>query len=159
MKKNNIMIISDMNHIKKILFTLIGVPVVILLIGCNNTPAGGVKSAEQFSSTDTAVISFREYEHDFGKIAAGEKVACIFTFENKGKGPLVIKSVTSSCGCTVPKYDTKPIPTGGTGIVEVVFDSSGRNGIQTKTITVSSNASKPVVLLKISGDVISSTNN
>jgi hypothetical protein len=147
-----------MDHIKKLLFTLVGVPVVILLIGCNNTTGGG-KPAELISSTDTAVISFREYEHDFGKIAAGEKVACIFTFENKGKGPLVIKSVTSSCGCTVPKYDTKPIPTGSTGIVEVVFDSSGRNGRQTKTITVSSNASKPIVLLKISGDVISSTNN
>jgi len=36
----------------------------------------------------------------------------------------------------------------------VVFDTSGRNGMQTKTITVKSNASKPVVLIKITAEVI-----
>lgn len=147
-----------MKELKKILFILIAVLTAIFGYECNNNPAGRVKPSNQIVPTDTAVISFREYEHDFGIIAEGEKVACIFTFGNTGKGPLVISSVTSSCGCTVPKYDTKPIIPGGTGIVEVVFDSSGRNGRQTKTITVMSNASKSIVLLKISGEVISSTN-
>jgi hypothetical protein len=69
----------------------------------------------QISGTDTAIIAFNEYEHDLGKITAGEKVASIFTFENKGKGPLVVLSVETSCGCTVPKYDTKPIDPGSSG--------------------------------------------
>ena len=43
------------------------------------------------------------------------------------------------------------------GNLEVVFDTSGRNGMQTKTITVKSNASIPVVLLKITAEVV--TNN
>jgi hypothetical protein len=148
-----------MKHLKNILFIMIIIPAILVLSCNNNKPSGGSNSREQVVSADTAVISFREYEHDFGKIAEGEKVACIFTFENTGKGPLVLSSVTSSCGCTVPKYDTKPIAPGGTGIVEVVFDTSGRSGRQTKSITVSSNASKPIVLLRISGDVITSTNN
>jgi hypothetical protein len=147
-----------MEKLQKMLFVLIAILTAIVGYACNNNPAGSVKPSNQIVSTDTAVISFREYEHDFGKITEGEKVACIFTFGNSGKGNLVISSVTSSCGCTVPKYDTKPISPGGTGIVEVVFDSSGRNGRQTKTITVMSNASKSIVLLKISGEVISSTN-
>jgi len=115
--------------------------------------------SSHISATDTAKISFKEYEHNFGKITAGEKVACIFTFQNTGTGPLVISSATTSCGCTVSKYDDKPVSPGNSGIIEVVFDSSGRNGIQTKTVTVKSNASRPVVLLKITGEVISSTNN
>jgi hypothetical protein len=143
---------------KILLFVII---LLSLFIGysCKNNSVGGVRSSFQTFSTDTAIISFREYEHDFGKVTEGEKVACIFTFKNSGKGPLVISSVTTSCGCTVPKYETKPIAPEGTGLVEVVFDSSGRNGLQTKTITVKSNASKPIILLRITGEVITSSNN
>jgi hypothetical protein len=140
-----------------IINTLYILVAIILLYSCKNSSSG--RSSPNIAGSDTAIISFSEYEHDFGKLVEGEKVACTFTFENKGKGPLVISSVASSCGCTVPKYDTKPIPGGGTGIVEVVFDSSGRKGRQTKTITVNSNASKSIVLLRITGEVISSTNN
>ena len=57
-------------------------------------------------------LIFREYEHNFGKVAEGEKVSYVFTFDNKGTADLVITSATTTCGCTVPKYDTKPIPPG-----------------------------------------------
>jgi hypothetical protein len=149
-----------MKLLKNILLILFSVQMALFAYACNsNKPAVGPNQAGQVSSADTAKIFFTEYEHDFGKIAEGEKVACIFKFENRGKGPLVLSSVSSSCGCTVPKYDTKPIASGGTGIVEVVFDTTGRSGKQTKTITVNSNASAPIVLLRISGEVITSTNN
>jgi hypothetical protein len=104
---------------------------------------------------EPAEISFSEYEHDFGKITEGEKVAHIFTFENKGPGNLVISSASTSCGCTVTKYDRKPIPAGKGGSLEVVFDSNGRNGIQTKTISVNSNSKTEVVILKITAEIIS----
>jgi hypothetical protein len=104
---------------------------------------------------ESAEISFSEYEYNFGKITEGEKVAHIFTFENKGPGSLVISSASTSCGCTVTKYDRKPIPSGKGGSLEVVFDSNGRNGIQTKTISVNSNSKTQIVLLKITADVIS----
>ncbi len=102
---------------------------------------------------DTAEISFHVYEHNFGKVKEGEKVAYIFAYENKGPGNLVIHSVSSSCGCTVPKYDKKPIPPGGEGRMEVVFNTSGFSGMQTKTITVRSNSRTPVVILKIIAEI------
>jgi hypothetical protein len=123
---------------------------------CNQ---GRTKSSNLNSTTDTAIISFTEYEHDFGKVIEGEKVALTFTFENKGKGPLIISSVTTTCGCTVAKYDSKPISSGNSGTVEIVFDSSGKSGKQTKTISIHSNASKPIILLKISGEVLNNSNN
>lgn len=104
-------------------------------------------------TTGTAELIFNEYEHHFGRVAEGEKVSYQFMFENKGTGDLVLNSVTTTCGCTVPKYDTKPIKPGETGKLEVVFDTSDRNGMQTKTITVRSNATMPVVLLKITAEV------
>jgi hypothetical protein len=105
------------------------------------------------AETGKAVIVFNALEHDFGAIQEGEKVACIFTFENKGSSELVITRASTSCGCTIPKYDSQPIRPGEKGSLEVVFNSSGYNGIQTKTISVHSNASTPVMVLRIIAEV------
>jgi len=124
----------------------------------NSTSRNAGNSGLQPSDTGTVKLIFKEYEHNFGKIAEGEKIGYIFAFENKGTNNLVIASVTTSCGCTVPKYDTKPIPPGGNGKLEVVFDASGKNGIQAKIITIMSNASIPVVLLRITAEVVPTIN-
>jgi len=128
---------------------------VIFLIACNS--GQGNHTSEKSALTaekDNTEISFNEYEYDFGKITEGEKVAHIFTFQNEGPGRLVISSASTSCGCTVTKYDKNPIPAGKGGSLEVVFNSSGRSGIQTKTVTVRSNAKTKVVVLKITAEVI-----
>jgi hypothetical protein len=131
---------------------------VILLItasGCGNFKKNNATdSGLQKNDTGTAKIIFKEYEHNFGKVTEGEKIAYEFSFVNQGTANLVLTAATTTCGCTVPKYDTKPISPGKEGTIEVVFDTSGRNGIQTKTITVKSNASTPVVLLKIVSEVV-----
>jgi hypothetical protein len=101
-------------------------------------------------------IVFKEYEHSFGKVTEGEKLSYMFTFENKGTSDIVISSATPSCGCTVPKFDKKPVPPGSTGNIEVIFDTAGRFGMQTKTVTVKSNAKTPVVLVKITAEVVES---
>ena len=127
---------------------------VIVVSGCgNSSKKNAANSGLQVSDTGTVKIYFSEYQHDFGKVAEGEKAGYNFTFQNKGTNSLVIFSATTTCGCTVPKYDTKPIAPGEKGNLEVVFDTSGRSGIQTKIITVKSNASTPEVLLKITAEV------
>ena len=129
--------------------------VAIVLSDCvNRNSKNSSDSASQAISSGTSEIIFTEYQHDFGKVAEGEKVSYTFTFDNKGTSNLIISSASTTCGCTVPKYDTKPIPPGAKGNLEVVFDTSGRNGMQTKTITVKSNALTAVVLLKITAEVV-----
>ncbi len=137
---------------KYIILSLLLLAVIVSNCG-NGSHATAAKSGINPKNEGAGEIVFKEYEHDFGKVTAGEKVAYIFTFENKGNSDLILKSVSTSCGCTVPKFDTKPIPPGRIGNLEVVFDSSGRSGKQTKTITVKSNASAPVVLLRITAEV------
>jgi Tfp pilus assembly protein PilX len=99
------------------------------------------------------MLTFNVMEHDFGKVKAGERVGCIFTYTNTGDADLAITSASASCGCTVPKYDRKPIPPDGTGTFEVVFDTSGREGTQTKTVVVQSNAENNMVILRIIAEV------
>jgi len=127
----------------------------IFVTSCNSNQ--GVTNQDKpavAAGGESAEISFSEYEYNFGKITEGEKVAHIFTFENKGPGNLVISSASTSCGCTVTKYDRKPIPAGKGGSLEVVFDSNGRYGIQTKTVSVNSNSKTQVVILKITAEVV-----
>jgi hypothetical protein len=129
------------------------------VVSCNSgTGRSQNSSGDALNSSDTACILFNEYEHDFGKVTEGEKIAYTFTYENKGNAPLVISQATTTCGCTVSKYSRKPVQPGDNGTIEVIFDSSGRNGRQTKTITVRSNATKPLVLLKITGEVLNNNN-
>jgi hypothetical protein len=132
---------------------------ILLFAGCSGrNHKGGKVSDRQSADTGKAVISFTEYEHNFGKVKEGEKVGCIFSFRNTGTADLVINSATTSCGCTVPKYASKPIAPGNSGSLEVVFNTAGRGGIQSKTITVKSNASIPVVMLKITAEIITNNN-
>jgi hypothetical protein len=133
---------------------LISLSIISLLVSqCGNTfkkNSSGVATGD----SGTVKIVFSEYEHNFGKVAEGEKVSYLFKFENRGTSNLVIAAATTTCGCTVPQYDSRPIPPGGSGNLEVVFDTSGRDGLQTKTITVKSNAQPPVVILKITAEVV-----
>jgi hypothetical protein len=145
----------------KKVFIVLGLPLFLFLI----LPSAGCRENSKGNRSDTtnvkvgnAEISFNTLEHDFGKITAGEKVAYIFGFENTGTTDLVIATATTSCGCTVPEFDKKPIPPDGKGTMEVVFDSSGFSGKQSKTITVRSNAAKQVVILKITAEVITINN-
>ena len=124
-------------------------------LGCGDgTAVNSAGSAQKEKSTGTSELIFREYQHDFGKVSEGEKLSYTFIFNNKGTSDLIISSATTTCGCTVPKYDKKPIAPGANGNMEVVFDTSGRSGMQTKIITVKSNASVPVVLIKMTAEVV-----
>lgn len=125
---------------------------ILVLSACNNG-SGNRISVDTVPDTGRAVLVFDEYEHHFGKVAEGEKISYQFMYENKGTAPLAIASVSTTCGCTVPKYNTRPIKPGERGSLEVVFDTSDRSGMQTKTVSVKSNASVPVVLLKITAEV------
>ena len=104
-------------------------------------------------------IYFEKTEHNFGRVISGEMVRHSFKFENKGRKDLLLTQVTSSCGCTVPSQAKQPIKPGETGMIEVVFDTKGRKGVQNKTITVLSNTTPNKTLLKIKANVHQPENN
>lgn len=101
------------------------------------------------------VIEFVKTVYDFGKITQGELVGTTFIFKNTGKSNLIIQDANASCGCTVPRWDKEPVLPGEEGSVDVVFDSSGRTGIQNKSITFRTNAENATVILSIKAEVLS----
>jgi len=119
------------------------------------------KSGDQLNSgTDLqgigGEISFEKSEHDLGTVLQGETVGYNFAFTNTGEGSLLILDADASCGCTIPRFSKEPIPPGGSGMVEVVFDSTGRMGKQSKTVTLQTNGKLRVVKLTIRANIIKS---
>ena len=103
-----------------------------------------------------AKIRFKEDTVDYGSIEKGSDGVRVFEFTNTGDAPLIISDVKSSCGCTVPKKPDGPIAPGASSTIQVKYDTN-RVGPIRKTVTVYSNASEPMVALKIKGEVMNDT--
>ncbi len=106
-----------------------------------------------FAQEKKAKIEFKQTEIDYGNINKNSDGTRTFEFTNTGDAPLIINRVKSSCGCTVPSKPEKPIMPGETATIVVKYNTH-RVGPFRKTITVYSNASNSVVILKIKGKVV-----
>jgi len=100
------------------------------------------------------VFEFTDTVHDFGKIVDGEKVSYAFRFKNTGDGDLIIRAANGSCGCTVPDYPKEPIAPGAGGVITVTFDSKGRAGMQSKTVSLIANTIPNTTTLSITAEVL-----
>ena len=76
-----------------------------------------------------------------------------FFIKNTGSTPMIIQNVNTSCGCTVAKYDKKPILQGETTTVVLEYKPNSL-GYFSKTADVVCNVPKGFVRLKISGEVV-----
>lgn len=112
------------------------------------TPAAGV-----VENKNQADFKFEVDEYNFGTIKQGDKVTYDFNFQNAGKEPLVITEAHGSCGCTVPSWPKEPVAKGGKGIIHVEFNSTGKIGMQDKTVTITSNAKEGAKVLHLKGNV------
>ncbi|MDD4756797.1 MAG: DUF1573 domain-containing protein [Prolixibacteraceae bacterium] len=107
---------------------------------------------EQLANAPAA--KFSESSHDFGNMKQGEKKEHTFMLSNDGKADLIIRNVRSSCGCTAVAPSKKVIAPGESAPVKVTFDSRGKRGRQSKSITVITNDPKsPTNVLRISCNV------
>jgi hypothetical protein len=117
----------------KIIKYSIGVIVIFFFYTCTNQNSNN-KSVDDKKNSENTIVKFDTLFHDFGTIYQGESVSYSYKIKNIGNSDLIIKDAISSCGCTVPNYPKKPIKPGGSGSVEVIFDSAGRYGNQYKSV-------------------------
>ena len=139
-------------------FFLIGL-VLCSLVSCDvrnlKTKKQDVAANAPLVIKDSTSVQVIDSLYNFGKVKDGEKVEYNFRFKNTGNHPLVIQSATPSCGCTIADKPGKPVMTGETGTIKVVFNSAGRVGKAVKAINVVSNAYPQFPVLQLVGEVIS----
>lgn len=140
---------------------LICIATVLFSCGSGNSsdlPAGVVSNPNSagaaYDKNALPILSFEKDFHDFGKLISGEQVTYSFKFKNTGKSLLIISNVGTSCGCTVSSFPKQPIKPGEGATIDVSFDSEGRHGLQSKTITVFSNTQPPNTTLRIQSQVV-----
>ena len=101
-----------------------------------------------------STLVFDSTEYSFGNIREdGGRVGHSFRFRNGGAEPVVILSVTTTCGCTVAKFDRRPIMPDSIGTIEVTFDPMNRPGNFDKEISVFTSWGGKAQTLKICGFV------
>ena len=112
-----------------------------------------ITADEAIKPEEAAKIKFEEEIFDFGDITEGESVEHMFKFTNIGQNPLIINHATGSCGCTVPQWPQDPIAPGESGEIKVKFNSTGKQGEQDKTVTISANTIPNQTKIRIVGGV------
>jgi hypothetical protein len=117
------------------------------------TPAGAPTTPQPAANPNAAELKFKTEKHDFGTVPEGPLAKFDFDFVNEGKEPLILSNVQASCGCTTPEWPKEPILPGKSAKITAIYNTQGRPGQFTKSITVSSNAKTPSVVLMISGTV------
>ena len=119
------------------------------LVNAQNVINTDAPKTEEFTNV---TIDFVSKVMDYGTIEHNADGARKFVFTNNGTEPLLIKNAKGSCGCTVPTWPREPIAPGVTAEIGVKY-ATNRVGKFTKTITLTTNASKKPVILTIKGEV------
>lgn len=103
---------------------------------------------------DQPKITFKETIKSFSKVKEGTKLRHEFVFTNTGNAPLIIKRVTTSCGCTAALASEDKIMPGKEGKISVQFDTRGYFGQVTKQVYVESNDPlEPQKVLEIQAEI------
>ncbi|NOX61715.1 MAG: DUF1573 domain-containing protein [Chloroflexi bacterium] len=80
---------------------------------------------------------------DFGDIPYGEVVSRDLVVKNEGSAPLVVESVSTTCGCTTASLEPMTIPPGGSAKLHIEFNSAAHGpesaGLQTRQVFLANN--------------------
>ncbi|MDO4190467.1 MAG: DUF1573 domain-containing protein [Bacteroidales bacterium] len=101
-------------------------------------------------------VQFDEKSHDFGTLKEEQgKATTVFTFVNTSSIPVSLKNVRASCGCTTPNWSKAPVAPGAKGEITVTYNTTGRPGSFSKSITVTVGTDDETITesLRITGKV------
>jgi len=132
--------------------------IIIIFLGVVGCTSASENEQSKISPENTALgstpaIEFDTTVNNLGTIVEGEQVLTYFKYQNTGDAPLVIYSIKAGCGCTVPKWNEKPLNPGDKDGIKVIFNSSGKSGNSNIRITVNSNANNATNTLYIKAEV------
>lgn len=113
----------------------------------------GAKAQEISFDKKNVDATTKDVVVNYGTVTKGADGTRTLEVTNKGKKPLLISSVSSTCGCTVPSFSKDPILPGKTGKITIKYDTT-RVGVISKQIEVISNdPKKGRQVIKIKGEV------
>ncbi|MFQ8826154.1 MAG: DUF1573 domain-containing protein [Alistipes sp.] len=135
---------------KSILFLI----AVVCAVGCVDRASRSDGTREAVASrTILLADSVSRDTVDLGRMRQGEIVRQRLLLENGYREPMVILSVSTSCGCTSAGFDRHPVQPGALSDFSFEFDSKGFAGDQIKHITLRTSASPKPFTIVVTGYV------
>lgn len=108
--------------------------------------------AASIAASGQSSLKFDTTVHDFGQVLISDgPVSCSFTATNTGSEPVVLQSVSTSCGCTDVKWKHDPVAPGGKMSISVKYTNDEGPYPFDKVITVKVLGSAKPILLHIRG--------
>ena len=98
-----------------------------------------VEKLEAPKGAKVAKLVLEKKQYDFGNVEEGKVVEGKIGFTNAGQATLEIIDVKTSCGCTAALLSSKKLNPGEKGTLKIELDTSNREGILTRTVTLYSN--------------------
>jgi len=121
-----------------------------LFFACAALAAENSGNLTQISPQEKAAATW-----DFGRAKEGEVLKHKFTLKNQSANVLNIKSVQTSCGCTVSKAQKQLLQPGESTALEVQFNTKGFIGKTTKHIYVNTDSlDNPIITYIIKAEVV-----
>ncbi len=144
---------------------LVAIAAIFVLISCGSENNDENITTDLINNPNTAstksgdkdMMPYFEFEEEvksFGQITQGETVSTSFRFRNVGQSDLIISSAQGSCGCTIPEWPKEPIKPGEYSVIDVTFNSTGKSGMQNKTITLVANTIPNTKVIALKGKVL-----
>jgi hypothetical protein len=99
-------------------------------------------------------MKFETLDVDYGNIDQNSEPFRSVKFTNVGKEPLIIKSATGNCGCTVPTWPREAVNPGESGEMKIRY-ATERVGQINKKVTVTTNEDEGanVHVLNVKGNI------
>lgn len=111
----------------------------------------------QFAIAQTTTVAFETTDYKFGTVKEGKIITYSYKFKNTGKANFKITGVDASCDCMVPTLPTAPVKPGDTGVIKVVFNTTGQGKAKrpsSKSITITANTIPAKTSLYMQGYVL-----
>lgn len=105
-------------------------------------------------SNKKIVDIFDEKNVNLGEVLQGQTYRVSFKYTNMTSGLLIIRDITSSCGCTVPQWDKMPLAENDSSKLIVLFTPETL-GYNSKVVMVSHNKCRYPLRLMIRANVTS----
>ena len=110
-------------------------------------------------TSDQPSISLETKQFDLGDVMNGEILSRDVAVENDGASPLVVSTVSTSCGCTQASLEPMTIPPGEVGVLHINFDSGAHGpdltGKVTRQIFINSNdPQQPEALVEFTANIL-----
>ncbi|TSA34614.1 MAG: DUF1573 domain-containing protein [Porphyromonadaceae bacterium] len=122
--------------LSRVIFRLNGVPVTENMLAVSATIQEDFSKLTPEQKLSAPRAKLDEESFNFGTITPGQPVAHDFILKNEGKDPLIIRKISTTCGCTASKPDKYEIKGGESTTLKCTFDSRGKIGKQFQTVTL-----------------------